>query len=204
MGICVLEHQVFRDVVLERHHFVLPGNSLWKVLTIGQILAQRHVISITVASGTAHLELACTLTWVRAIDIKFDDRVELSRLLQDLEPVSTFVLLRHKVEVLVIADNLISRLILCLIALSNLTLEFILIGRIVLIVFVIAIAICPSSMMIIVHSYLLTLSHVNNRHDLLLLSLRLLFIILQRPRHHGLLLSLQFSAASATSLLLLK
>lgn len=46
------------------------------------------------------------------IDVEFDDRVELSRLLKDLKSVSALVFLRHEVQVLVMVYDLFSCLIL--------------------------------------------------------------------------------------------
>lgn len=67
---------------------------------------------VTVASRAAHLELTRPLTRVRAIDIKLNDGVELARPLQNIESVTPFVLLGHKVQILVLVDNLISSRIL--------------------------------------------------------------------------------------------
>ena len=44
--------------------------------------------------------------------VELDDGVELARLLEDLEPVAPFVLLRHEVEVVVLADDLLGCLVL--------------------------------------------------------------------------------------------
>ena len=46
------------------------------------------------------------------VDIKLDHRVELARPLQNFKTVTTFVFLRHKVQILVLVDNLVSRHIL--------------------------------------------------------------------------------------------
>ena len=54
-------------------------------LTVGQV--QAAVLwhrNVTIAAGTAHLDLAMLLAGERAVYVKLDDRVELARLLQDL------------------------------------------------------------------------------------------------------------------------
>ena len=61
-------------------------------------VASRAAAGLVTGEGTAVVEL--------------DDGVELARLLQDLEPVPPLVLLRHKVEVVVLADDLLGRLVL--------------------------------------------------------------------------------------------
>ena len=67
---------------------------------------------ITIATRTAHLELTGTLTRVGAIDIEFDNRVELVRLLEQFQPVLPFPFLRHEAQVLVVRHNLICSFIL--------------------------------------------------------------------------------------------
>lgn len=93
--------------MLEGHNFA-RGCSVRQVLTSGQVQAVRgQHRQVTVASRAAKL-----VAGEGTIDVEFDDRVELAGLLEDLEPVPAFVLLRHKVHVLIVTHDLVGRLVL--------------------------------------------------------------------------------------------
>ena len=93
--------------VLERHDF--PTSSC-----VRKVLTRRQVQTVRGQEGQVAVGARTTRLVTRegTIDVELDNWVEFSRFLQNLETIPTFILLRHKIHVLVVTNDFVCRLVL--------------------------------------------------------------------------------------------